>query len=117
MVGASGAVSGLMAAVFRLMFAADTPYDRYVLREHPIDAPRLSLVETFSRRNSAVAILVWVVINFVFAYGFGALDSPGGIAWEAHLGGFFTGLFAFALFDQGRAHSSDGSGEDFDDRD
>jgi membrane associated rhomboid family serine protease len=38
----------------------------------------------------------------VAAFGLGAMDAPGGIAWEAHLGGFFTGLLTLDLFDRGR---------------
>lgn len=101
MVGASGAISGLMAAVFRLMFAADDAYGRQILREQPADAPRLTLRSMFTRRSPLTAIIVWVVVNFVAAVGLGSLSGAGSIAWEAHLGGFFTGLLAFQLFDRG----------------
>lgn len=102
MVGASGAISGLMAAVFRLMFAADGIEGRRTLRENPADAPRLSLRATFTNRRAMTAIGVWVMVNFLFAFGLGGLSTPGGVAWEAHLGGFFAGLLAFDLFDRGR---------------
>lgn len=105
MVGASGAVSGLMGGMFRLMFAADTAEERHLLREHPAAAPRLSLRQTFTERRSLTAIAVWVVVNLVAAYGLADLTSGGAIAWEAHLGGFFTGLVALALFDRGRGDS------------
>ncbi len=102
MVGASGAISGLMGAVFRLMFAAQTPDEREVLREAPAEAPRLSVLQTFTSRQALIAIGVWVVVNMVAAFGLGTMDAPGGIAWEAHLGGFFTGLMTLDLFDRGR---------------
>ena len=101
MVGASGAISGLMAAVFRLMYAADGSRGFQLLREHPERAPRLSLRGVLASRPALTAIAVWVIVNFVFAFGFGDLSSPGGVAWEAHLGGFFAGLLAFGLFDHG----------------
>ncbi len=102
MVGASGAISGLMAAVFRLMFSADDAYGQHLLRENPAAVPRLSLWQTFTSRAALVAIAVWVGVNLLATFGLGAPDGSSGIAWEAHLGGFFTGLAAFALFDRGR---------------
>lgn len=111
MVGASGAISGLMGAVFRLMFAARTPYERDVLRERPAEAARLSVVQTFTNRHALIAIAVWVMVNVLAAVGLGTMDAPGGIAWEAHLGGFFTGLLTFDLFDRGRGGHVDAPNE------
>ncbi|MGE0628641.1 MAG: rhomboid family intramembrane serine protease [Hyphomicrobiaceae bacterium] len=102
MIGASGAISGLMAAVFRLIFASEGAVGFQRLRDNPMSAPRLSLSGTMTSRSAVTAILVWVAVNFLFAFGLGGLSAPGGIAWEAHLGGFFTGLVLFGLFDRGR---------------
>ena len=102
MVGASGAISGLMGAVFRLLYGARDNAGRMLLREHPEAAPSLSLRGTFACRPALIAIAVWVIVNFVFAFGLGGLSTSGGVAWEAHLGGFFAGLLAFGLFDRGR---------------
>jgi membrane associated rhomboid family serine protease len=44
---------------------------------------------------------VWFGLNIVFglpAIGAG-LGASGAIAWEAHVGGFITGLLLFSLFD------------------
>lgn len=101
MVGASGAISGLMGAVFRLIYAADGRAGWILLREHPELAPRLSLPGLVRNQRAAIAIGVWVVMNFVFAFATSGTAAPGGIAWEAHLGGFFTGLLTFGLFDPG----------------
>jgi len=110
MVGASGAISGLMAAALRLVFAAEDDHARMVLREDPAAAPSMSIRETFTRRRPLTAIIVWIVINFVAAVAMGPMTGGAGIAWEAHLGGFFAGLFTFDLFDRGRrgdeAHES-----------
>ena len=100
-IGASGAISGLMAAVLRLIFAADSPAERMVLREEPRKAARLGLEETFTDRRSLAVIAVWVAINLLFAYALGGLLTEDGIAWEAHIGGFFAGLLAFDVFDTG----------------
>jgi membrane associated rhomboid family serine protease len=104
-VGASGAISGLMGAVFRLIFAADTPLERMLLREKPWQVPRLGLWATFTDRRALATIAAWVLINLLFAYWLGGLVAAGGIAWEAHIGGFFAGLFAFDAFDTGPVKS------------
>ncbi len=106
MVGASGAISGLMGAVFRLMFAADDAATRRVLHEDAAAAPRLSLRSTLTSRRALAAILIWVGVNALAALGLGELSSAGAIAWEAHVGGFFTGLLAFELFDRGNPAES-----------
>jgi membrane associated rhomboid family serine protease len=106
LVGASGAISGLMAAALRLMFAARTDADRALLREDPATAPALSAWAALTQPGSRGAIIAWVIVNFVAAVAMGAAGSGGPIAWEAHLGGFFTGLFAFDLFDRGPREQS-----------
>ena len=45
-------------------------------------------------------LLVWFGVNIlfgVFSIGAGGVDQA--IAWQAHIGGFVTGLVAFAAFD------------------
>lgn len=88
-IGASGAVSGVLGASFR-----------FILRGWytPVDAPLLPL---FSRQV-LVAAGVWSLLNYALGVtgftpdGFGTL-----IAWEAHMGGFIAGLMLFPLFDRG----------------
>jgi membrane associated rhomboid family serine protease len=101
LIGASGGISGLMGAVFRLMFAAEDPETRYLLRERPLDAPRLSVWSMMTRRAPRVAIITWVALNIVVAVALGSVGEGMPIAWEAHLGGFFVGLLVFDLFDKG----------------
>ena len=106
-VGASGAISGLMAAALRLMFAARDAETRDVLREHPEAAPRLSVRSMLTQSTPRTTIVAWVIINIVGAVAMSATgETAGAIAWEAHLGGFFTGLVAFDLFDRGRAEET-----------
>lgn len=89
LVGASGAVSGLMGAAARFIF-------RRPLMGSVYDVPLAS-----TRERSVVGFTVaWVLINFVFAFS-GSLFAGEGvkIAWEAHLGGYFFGLYAYPFFD------------------
>jgi membrane associated rhomboid family serine protease len=95
-VGASGAVSGLMGAAFRFILidpnsSPGWPRERLPLFSRPV----------------LLASAVWIVLNVLLGItGF----APGGfgrsIAWEAHLGGFFTGLLAFPMFDRRRSWMS-----------
>ncbi|MGH6866368.1 MAG: hypothetical protein ACREDO_09415 [Methyloceanibacter sp.] len=48
-------------------------------------------------------LIFWVVLNVYFGLSsVGVLGSEGGIAWEAHIGGFVCGLLIFGFFDKER---------------
>jgi membrane associated rhomboid family serine protease len=91
-VGASGAVSGLMGAAFRFIFVNPN--------ELVWPPARLPL---FSRPVLLVS-LIWAVLNVVVGVtGYSPQGFGQAIAWEAHLGGYFTGLLLFPLFDRRRS--------------
>lgn len=93
-VGASGAVSGLMGAAFRFIFV--NPHAQLVWP--PARLPLFS-------RPVIVTSSVWVALNVLLGMTGLTPDGFGGaaVAWEAHLGGFFTGLLIFPLFDRRRS--------------
>ncbi len=99
MVGASGAVSGMMAAVLRFMFPAIDRGDFAALREAPRSVPLLNLWETLTDKRIIAITAVWLLINLLSVLGLFGPTGEGGIAWEAHVGGFAAGLLAFGLFD------------------
>lgn len=82
MVGASGAASGLMGAAARLIGGKGEP--------GPL----------FSQAVTSMGA-AWIVINIIMAFAGGAL-IPGagsaGVAWEAHLAGFFAGVLLIGPF-------------------
>jgi len=79
-IGASGAVSGLMGAAGRLI-------DR-----------RGQLGPIWSRTAIGFSV-AWVVVNLIIAFvGFAPGLGEGRVAWEAHLIGFFAGLLLVGPF-------------------
>jgi membrane associated rhomboid family serine protease len=98
MVGASGAISGAMAAATRFALRSDVPL--VVLRADPGFMDRLPaqpLMQALADRRVLVFLVVWFGTNLVFGLVPGLTE--GTVAWEAHVGGFLAGLFLFALFD------------------
>lgn len=90
LVGASGGVSGLLGALLR--FALRPP-------PHADEPPAVYA------RLSSRPILVWSAVIIALNVALGILGpalglSRGGIAWEAHIGGYLFGLFAFPLFER-----------------
>ena len=101
MIGASAAISGLMAAAMRFVFQRGGPLGLLGRgEEESYQVPAASL-STMLRDPRILAFLaVWFGVNILF--GMGAVSMPGtegSVAWEAHIGGFLTGLLAFSLFD------------------
>jgi len=86
LIGASGAISGMVGAVCRISLWPP----RRLGRSIPL----------WNRRMTINFVLIWLVLNLVF--GFFPIfvgEGYGGIAWEAHLGGFIAGFALIGLFD------------------
>lgn len=99
LVGASGAIAGLMGATFRFLYSA---LDRGAIgeRDGMQSVPVTPLSEALRDRRILIASALWVAVNLVMAWGAaGVLTESGAIAWQAHLGGFFFGLLTYGLFD------------------
>ncbi len=101
-IGASGAVSGLMGAAFRVIFTAFEMGGVAILQRHPDLVPRMPLGMALRDRRTLAATGAWILINLLFGLFGSSLVGADGIAWEAHLGGFFAGFVLFGLFDRGR---------------
>ena len=99
MIGASAAVSGMLAGALWFIFARPVWLLDGRLSE-PHERPREHLVRMIGDRRVLLFLLVWFGINYLF----GVLARPLGItdasiAWEAHAGGFVTGLVLFPWLD------------------
>jgi membrane associated rhomboid family serine protease len=99
MVGASGSISGLMGAAFRFVFRGPPEVGASGVM-NPAGAPLMSLSQTVRDRRIRAVIVVWTVLNVLLAAGAAGLTEAAGIAWEAHLGGFYTGLLLYGFFDR-----------------
>ncbi|HJT44058.1 MAG TPA: rhomboid family intramembrane serine protease [Rhizomicrobium sp.] len=89
-VGASGAISGLMAAALR-MLPGQAPWAL------PGETP---LAPIFSRQILIFTAL-WAALNLLTGLtGLGMGGEDGLIAWQAHLGGFAAGLLLSSPFDR-----------------
>jgi membrane associated rhomboid family serine protease len=102
LVGASAGISGATAAAIRFVFAPGLRFgelgDDAVVRAIPAEP----FGQLWRNSRALLFIAIWFATNILFGAGlvpiFGEETS---IAWEAHIGGFLTGLLLFPLFDRG----------------
>ena len=84
-VGASGAIAGLMGGGMRMVYGR-----LYHARLAPILSQQMLM---FS--------LIWTIVNVVTGViGLGLSEEFVLVAWVVHLGGYFAGLLAIGLFDE-----------------
>ena len=103
MIGASAAVSGMMAATARFAFAPGGPLAGGGTLPAAYAVPALGLAATFLNARAALFLGVWMGVNLLFGFEGALLPGvEGAIAWQAHIGGFLAGLFGFALLDPAR---------------
>lgn len=100
MVGASAAISGAMAAATRFAFQRGGPLGLWRDPAEACRVPAAPLAVSLRDPRVLAFLLVWFGVNLLF--GVFSVGMPGveqAIAWQAHIGGFLVGLFAFAAFD------------------
>ncbi len=101
MIGASAAISGMMAAAMRFAFQRGGPLGFWRDGdEQAYRVPALPLAGVVRDPRVIGFVVVWFGVNLIFGIGslsLGNGDQP--IAWQAHVGGFLAGLLLFGLFD------------------
>lgn len=102
MVGASGAISGLMGGAFRFLFHPVDPHAMPMGRPDPHELPCMSLPQLLRNRSFLATTGIWIGLNFAMAAAAELITSGAGIAWEAHIGGFLFGLLLFPFVDPPR---------------
>ncbi len=95
LVGASGAIAGMMGAAARFGFRVDRSAGKPAF-----EGAILPVSIVFRSRTVMTFLVVWMVVNLVTGiYGLGpGIDNR--IAWEAHVGGFLVGFFGIQFFDR-----------------
>jgi membrane associated rhomboid family serine protease len=105
LVGASAAISGAMAASLRFVFEVGGPLG--VFRAGGRSAflvPAAPLSRALQNPQVLGFLLIWFAINLFFGIDTVSDDlASGAIAWQAHIGGFLSGLLLFPLFDPVRS--------------
>jgi membrane associated rhomboid family serine protease len=101
LIGASGGISGLMAAAIRFAFQRGGPLHLWGRRDdEAYRVPAASLLDSLRDARVLAFLAVWFGLNLLF--GMGTIQMPGveqTIAWQAHIGGFAAGLILFKFFD------------------
>ncbi len=87
MVGASGAVSGVLGA-YILLFPRATVHTIVIL----------GFFITTVKIPALIVIGFWAIIQFASGLLSTGVHDKGGIAWFAHIGGFLTGLLTIKLW-------------------
>ncbi len=88
-IGASGAISGLMGAAIRMMR----------VREPYLNAATLPLMPLLSSQV-VLFTAVWLLVNAATGLlGVGLTGSMQAIAWQDHMGGYFAGLLLAGPFE------------------
>ncbi|BCH32462.1 rhomboid family intramembrane serine protease [Mesorhizobium sp. L-8-10] len=93
LVGASGAISGMMGAAARFGFRASRATGR-----SSFDGPLLPIADVFRSRTVVTFLAVWMVMNLATGLIGFAPGVDDRIAWEAHIGGFAAGFFGIGFF-------------------
>ncbi|PZO80549.1 MAG: rhomboid family intramembrane serine protease [Mesorhizobium amorphae] len=92
LVGASGAIAGMMGAAARFAFRIDRSGRGSRFAGQP-----LSIAAALSSRNVLVFVGIWLAVNLATGL-LGAAPGEPSIAWEAHLGGFLLGFLFVGPF-------------------
>ena len=90
MIGASGAISGVLGAYLLL----------YPKAQVGVLVP-IGFILTVVRLPALVVLVLWFAFQFL-SNAFGGGAEGGGVAWMAHIGGFLAGMVLLLIFKPGR---------------
>jgi membrane associated rhomboid family serine protease len=93
LIGASGAISGMMGAAARFAFRIDRSRGRGAFRGQP-----LPVFECLRSRTVVTFLAIWMIVNLLTGLIGFAPGVDDQIAWEAHIGGFLAGFLGIDWF-------------------
>jgi membrane associated rhomboid family serine protease len=93
LIGASGAISGMMGAAARFGFRIDRSHGRAAFAGAP-----LPIAVCLRSRAVVTFLAIWMIINLVTGLVGFAPGIDDQIAWEAHVGGFLAGFLGIDWF-------------------
>ena len=93
LIGASGAISGMMGAAARFAFHVDRSAGRPAFMGAP-----LPIREVLRSRTALTFLTVWMIVNLITGLEGFVPGMEDRIAWEAHIGGFLAGFFGISFF-------------------
>lgn len=100
-IGASGAVAGLMGGAMRFIFSAIDGGGFWRLREAPETVVTMPLAVALADKRVLVATGLLVVLNLLTFAGVATAGvDAGAVAWESHIGGYLAGLLTFGWFER-----------------
>lgn len=107
LVGASGGIAGLTGAAMRfifqpVLFASDPETGAPI----PLGRRMATLPEMWRNPAARNFSILWVVLNCLVPLAPMIIGEDVGIAWQAHVGGFFTGLMLVPFFEH-RSHAGE----------
>ncbi|EJF86984.1 hypothetical protein ME1_01340 [Bartonella vinsonii subsp. arupensis OK-94-513] len=98
LVGASGAVSGMMGAIARYGFPLI--YLRSNIHNERLLGSLLSLKQALCSKEVLIYVSIWLGVDLIMGISSFLFEGDGiSIAWEAHIGGFFAGFLLIGFFD------------------
>ncbi|WP_455466955.1 rhomboid family intramembrane serine protease [Bartonella sp. B39] len=101
LVGASGVVCGMVGAIARYGFPRS--YLTGSTQNEKLLGPLLSIKKALRSRDVLVFVSIWLSIDFIIGISSFFFKEDGvSIAWEAHIGGFFSGFLLIGFFDISR---------------
>lgn len=95
LVGASGAISGMMGAAARFGFTVDRTH-----RRSAFVGRMLGVAEALANRKVLTFLGVWFAVNLATGLLGAVPGVDARIAWESHIGGFLLGFLGTRLFDR-----------------
>lgn len=101
LIGASGGVAGLTGAAVRFIFQP------VIVAHHPETGERMIMGrhlagfgDLMRDARARTFIIIWVVLNAAVPVLPLLTGTAIGVAWQAHLGGFFAGIMLVGLFER-----------------